>query len=662
LLPNAAAGKVIRPKVRKAEMSSVHDATRLAQRGLKVFRLKRGTKNHYIDRDWAKDGATADLVDVFDKFSGASYNIGVRTDGHIVLDIDAAKGGYESLATLGPLPDTLRTATARGGVHIYLKAPDGKEFSGSVEKIAKGIDIRARGNYVVGPGSEFDGGAYRIEHDAPIAVAPQWLVDLLEAAPQKAANAGQALGELDTPHAIASARAYLETAPVAIEGQGGDLQTYEVACRVMDWAISPETCFDLMAEIYNPRCEPEWELEDLQAKVDSAARNRQEAIGSKDAAAGFEPATLPPPEPLKPARTPLLEFGRDVSLQEIIAHQANAIVKGLAGPKESGTIFGTSGEGKSFIAIDFGFHVAHGLPYLGRKVKRTPVLYVALEGVPGFRKRMLAAVAQFGDAGDYFARLDVPYVSLAKNEDGAAGAKLIAEQALYLRERVGADTCLIVIDTKARATAGDDENSASDMSLYAEKRVGYLMQHTNAFVLTVHHAGKTGTFRGSTAQVGAEDLVLRVEGGQVIADKVKDDVQGPLFDFKLKQVTLGKDDEDVPVTTCVVQKSPPTISAEGEKRAKPKPEPKPVRIMREALSRVAAEYRDKFVHPRTGEVLQAAPVLAVREAFYSTYEGQATTIRKAWDRAFEKAPNELRVETIRGTKIMWLEAADFAAH
>lgn len=642
-------------------MSSVHAALRLAKRGLPVFRLKRGTKKHFIDRNWASTGATTDLVDVFDKFSGGDYNVAVRTNELIVLDVDChgKVDGFDALAEMPPIPETFRVRTPSGGLHIYFRAEGGQY---SQHDLATGINVRATNGYVVGPGSEIDGKAYVVESDAPIAAPPAWLIERMQALAEKDHNAGQVIGELDTPAAIESATAWLESAaPLAIEGEGGDNTTYRVACMVLDRGVAPETALDLMLAHWNERCEPPWEPEDLQAKVDSAARNRQSAIGRDNPAAGFEPATLPEPEPLKPARVPMLEFGRDVSLDEIIAHQAHAIVKGLIGPRESGTIFGTSGEGKSFVAIDLAFHVAHGLPYLGKRVKRTPVLYVALEGVPGFRKRMLAAVAQFGDAGDYFARLDVPYVSLAKNEDGAAGAKLIAEQALYLRERVGAETCLIVIDTKARATAGDDENSASDMSLYAEKRVGYLMQHTNAFVLTVHHAGKTGTFRGSSAQIGAEDMVLRVEGGQVIADKVKDDVQGPLFDFKLKQVVLGKDDEDVPVTTCIVQKSAPTVAAEGEKRAKPKPEPKPVRIMREALSRVAAEHRGGFVHPRTGEVLQAAPVLAVREAFYATYEGQGATIRKAWDRAFEKAPNELRVETIGGTKIMWIDAADFAA-
>jgi len=643
-------------------MSSFRAAAKLAQRELQIFRLKRGTKNHFIDTDWAGADATSDLVEVFDRFSRGDYNIAVRTNNLIVLDVDChgKVDGFDALADMPPIPETFRVRTPSGGLHIYFRA-EGKQYG--QRDLAQGINVRATNGYVVGPGSEVGGKLYAVESDAPIAAPPAWLLERLQMLAEKDHNAAQVVGELDTTVALESARAWLASAaPIAVEFEGGNNTTYRVACAVLDRGVSPETALDLMLDVWNERCEPPWESEDLAQIVESAGRNRQSAIGRDNPTAGFEPATLPEPEPIRPARTPMLQFGRDLSLDAIIARQSNAIVKGVAGPRESGTIYGASGGGKSFIALDFGFHIAHGLPYLGRKVKRTPVLYVALEGVLGFEKRMLAAVEQFGDAGDYFARLDVPHVSLAKNEDGAAGAKLIAEQALLLRERVGAETCVIVIDTKARATAGDDENSASDMSVFAEKRVGYLIEHTRAFVLVVHHAGKTGTYRGSTAQGAADDLTLRVEDGQVFAEKIKDDVRGPLFDFKLKQVTLGRDDEDVPVTTCVVQKSAPTIAAEGEKRAKPKPEPKPVRIMREALSRVAAEHRDRFAHPRTGEILQAAPVLAVREAFYSTYEGQPNTIRKAWDRAFEKAPNELRVETIHGTKIMWLEAADFAAH
>ena len=63
----------------------------------------------------------------------------------------------------------------------------------------------------------------------------------------------------------------------AIEGDGGDPQTYKVACWVREHGISESKCFDLMWEHYNPRCEPMWEADDLMRRVKNAynyAKNR----------------------------------------------------------------------------------------------------------------------------------------------------------------------------------------------------------------------------------------------------------------------------------------------------------------------------------------------------------------------------------------------------
>ena len=253
-------------------------AVSLASRGLKVFRLKRGTKNHFIDLNWAGEGSTNDPLAAFDKFD-ADCNIGVRTDGHIAVDVDAHKGGLEWLASFGTLPETFTVRTPNGGLHLYFKAPQGVEFSGSVEKIAKGIDIRARGNYVVGPASICGDRSYVIECAAPIAPAPARLIERVQAAPQKT-DGTKAICELDTSATIKSARALLlsPATPVAIEGQGGDNTTFWVACEVIDLGISPETCFDLMWQHWNDRCVPPWDPEGLQKKVDNALTYRRSAV------------------------------------------------------------------------------------------------------------------------------------------------------------------------------------------------------------------------------------------------------------------------------------------------------------------------------------------------------------------------------------------------
>ena len=43
-------------------------------------------------------------------------------------------------------------------------------------------------------------------------------------------------------------------------------------------------------------------------------------------------------------------------------------------PGESAVVYAPPAAGKSFLAVDLAYHIAHGLPWEGRKVKRAPVL------------------------------------------------------------------------------------------------------------------------------------------------------------------------------------------------------------------------------------------------------------------------------------------------
>jgi hypothetical protein len=113
-------------------------------------------------------------------------NIGLATDGLVVVDVDPHKGGADSLARLegehGELPLTWRSLTGGGGEHVFFRAPAGAEARNSVATLAPGIDIRAAGGYVVGPPSLHLSGrryAWSVDHhpdETPLADAPQWLV------------------------------------------------------------------------------------------------------------------------------------------------------------------------------------------------------------------------------------------------------------------------------------------------------------------------------------------------------------------------------------------------------------------------------------------------------------------------------------------------------
>lgn len=122
-------------------------------------------------------------------------NFGVCTAGLIVLDVDG-DAGRASLSRLerqhGPLPLTWRVATGSGGRHIYFSSPRGVIARNSASKLAKGLDIRANGGYVVIPGSRHITGHlyhwFKDVHpsDRDMAPAPAWLLHELAEPKRKA--------------------------------------------------------------------------------------------------------------------------------------------------------------------------------------------------------------------------------------------------------------------------------------------------------------------------------------------------------------------------------------------------------------------------------------------------------------------------------------------
>lgn len=118
----------------------------------------------------------------------ADANIGLVTgtaSGFWTFDVDTDKGGDLSLEQLqaqhGPLPDTPLARTGSGGMHLLFAHP-GTPIRNRV-RFAPGLDTRGDGGYIVASPSLHASGAYYdwivSPDDAPLAMAPQWLFDLV---------------------------------------------------------------------------------------------------------------------------------------------------------------------------------------------------------------------------------------------------------------------------------------------------------------------------------------------------------------------------------------------------------------------------------------------------------------------------------------------------
>lgn len=156
--------------------------------GLRVFPLAPREKVPLIPGGRGCNDATTDEAQIRAWWAKCpDANIGVSTgDGLLVIDVDG-DDGCTSLIRLcdehGPIPVTRCVSTGRvGGFHFWLRAtgPACRNSNGIRNGLALGIDTRGAGGYVVAPPSIHpDGRPYKASPKAPIADAPQWLVDLL---------------------------------------------------------------------------------------------------------------------------------------------------------------------------------------------------------------------------------------------------------------------------------------------------------------------------------------------------------------------------------------------------------------------------------------------------------------------------------------------------
>lgn len=252
----------------------------------------------------------------------------------------------------------------------------------------------------------------------------------------------------------------------------------------------------------------------------------------------------------KNAPKPRLTYASDVTFDPTVTDP----IKGVIGWGDLGVLFGPSSVGKTFGAFDLGMAVATGRErWCGRLVKKGPVLHVAFEGGKGARKRLLAAAMEHGDPGPMLAILDnAPPLNKAGEN---AGVEMIITAATELSVNADAPVVLIVIDTLSAAAAGDDENSAADMSALMA-RLKTIAERTGAAVLAIHHTGKDrqNGMRGSSALRGNADFVIELtEAREMAIEKCREGKTGPLARFELKEIELGIDDDGERQTSCVVR-------------------------------------------------------------------------------------------------------------
>ncbi|MFL1901056.1 bifunctional DNA primase/polymerase [Streptomyces tauricus] len=186
-----------------------------AERGWYVFPLRVGSKRPALHGETScprtgpcasghakwEQRATTDLERIRVAWSHGPFNVGIATGPSrlVVVDLDMPKsqdkgseGTPDGVTTFEALcertgravPDTYRTRTPSGGMHLYFTAPDGVRLTNTAGSIAPLVDTRACGGYVVAAGCTTPAGPYEAVGGPVAAPVPAWLLSILQPSPK----------------------------------------------------------------------------------------------------------------------------------------------------------------------------------------------------------------------------------------------------------------------------------------------------------------------------------------------------------------------------------------------------------------------------------------------------------------------------------------------
>ena len=206
-------------------------------------------------------------------------------------------------------------------------------------------------------------------------------------------------------------------------------------------------------------------------------------------------------------------------------------------------IYGVSGGGKSFLAMDMALSMAEGRRWFGLRTKKAAVTYIVAEGQGGLKGRVIAWEEEN--------KRELPGNVQFVLDDFYIGADV---ERLAKSIPTGS---LIVIDTMNAVSAGLAENDVVDMGIIISN-CKQLQKLTSGLVCLIHHCGKDAAkgLRGHTSLIAALDAAIEVDrrGNNRVwkVVKNKDGQDGQAYKFTLNIRAVGKDAYGDDITSCSV--------------------------------------------------------------------------------------------------------------
>jgi DNA-binding MarR family transcriptional regulator len=185
------------------------------------------------------------------------------------------------------------------------------------------------------------------------------------------------------------------------------------------------------------------------------------------------------------------------------------IVESLFAQGTVSMIVGNPGCKKTYSMIDLAVCAAMGKPWLGFETKKVPVLLIDEEsGVRRINSRLGDTMRGHGAAED----IPLKYTALARFNLRSQTGENARPSDLHILEEKIVDTKakLVIIDALADIMPGGDENLVKDIQpVFMGLR--QVADNTQSAMIVIHHANKSGDYRGSSAILGALDVMVTVE-------------------------------------------------------------------------------------------------------------------------------------------------------
>jgi len=455
-----------------------------------------------------------------------NFNIGIAAgekSGIVVFDIDPRNGGDTSwqgwIAEHGSPPDCAMALTAGGGQHYIAAYQSGIRSC----KLREGIDLLSDGRYFVAHPSSVEGKAYEWEASsdpfdgiAPGSIPFNWLPHLSQRKTKSATN-----GDL-------------------IKGNRNAGLT-SLAGSMRNFGMSEAEILAAISIANETRCEIPLPSSEIAQIARSVARYEPDHDVAASTALGDEAAEA------------ILNNYQSQATSDYYLTRATSflgqpaplpwVIKGWLPAYGTCMIYGESGVGKTFVALDMACSIASAMMWQGIKTKPGIVVYLAGEGNYGMRQRIAAWCKKNG-----ITQLDNLLISnkaIDLDSPGAA-ARIIAA----VREMTGETVVLVIIDTLNNHMSGD-ENSAKDTRAMINA-CNIVSTALGATSMLVHHLGHSSESkqraRGSSAWRGALDASILVSGEKneikVSCTKMKDSPEPAERYGWLEPVSLDWVDED----------------------------------------------------------------------------------------------------------------------